>query len=128
MVDLAFTGLGMLLIAAKDSLGGVSPGKALTGVRVVHQDSNLPIGIVTSLKRNWPVLIPIMPLVMAVQLLKGPRAGDGMAHTRVVWTKYAHLPVFNGSAPSESPFTTAAAINVPPPATTTQNPYEPPRF
>jgi len=37
-------------------------------------------------------------LVIAIQEAKGPRVGDGMAGTYVIWKKYAHLPVFGGNA------------------------------
>jgi uncharacterized RDD family membrane protein YckC len=125
-LDIAATVIGMFLIAAKDALSGVSPGKAVMGLRVVHQESGEPITLTTSLKRNWPALIPIMPLVMAVQMMKGPRAGDGIARTRVVWKKFAHSPVFGGATVPTA--VASLAANVDAPVGSSDNPYQAPRY
>jgi rubrerythrin len=37
-------------------------------------------------------------LIIAFQVGKGYRLGDPFANTRVVWRKYAHLPMFGGDA------------------------------
>jgi hypothetical protein len=95
IVDLAFIGVGMLLIVVKDGFHGCSPGKALLGVKVIDEATGQPIGFGKSLQRNWPTVIPFMPIVMGCQLLKGKRAGDGMAKTRVIWNRYASTPVFS---------------------------------
>jgi hypothetical protein len=39
-------------------------------------------------------MIPFMPLIVAFSLGKGSRIGDGWAHTKVIWKKYASNPVF----------------------------------
>jgi uncharacterized RDD family membrane protein YckC len=125
-IDLLFTLVGMFLIAAKDGLSGYSPGKALLGVRVVHADTLRPIDLMTSVKRNWPVLIPIMPLVIAVQMMKGRRAGDGLAGTRVIWNRYADNPVFTGR-PSGYAAVSPEDYSMPVPLRPhSDNPYEPP--
>lgn len=125
-IDMVFTFVGMFLIAAKDGLSGYSPGKALLGVRVVHADTLRPIDLMTSMKRNWLVLIPFMPLVMAYQMTKGRRAGDGMADTRVIWNRYAEHPVFTGGAiglETESYEDYSVPVS---PRPISNNPYEPP--
>ena len=80
----------------KDSFSGHSPGKWVCGVRVVDRDRAEPIGIASSFKRNLPLMIPLMPLVMAFLLQKGHRLGDGWAKSKVVWKRYANHPVFTG--------------------------------
>jgi len=125
-IDLLFTLVGLFLIAAKDGLSGYSPGKALLGVRVVDADTLRPIDLMTSMKRNWPVLIPIMPLVIAYQMLKGWRAGDGMAGTRVIWNRYADHPVFTGkSAGFYTGYSEDYSVPISP-QPHSENPYEPP--
>ncbi len=86
-----------LLLFLKDGFGGYSPGKALCGVRVVHEATNRPIGFFESLKRNLILYVPLMPVVMAFWLVRGHRGGDGWAGTRVVWCKYAAHPIFAGA-------------------------------
>lgn len=79
----------------KDGFSGYSPGKALCGVRVVHERTGQPIGFFRSLGRNLPLVIPIIPLVAAYQLQKGYRIGDKRVGTKVIWTKYASHPIFH---------------------------------
>lgn len=49
---------------------------------------------------GW-ALFPVFPLVghliILVQMLKGPRLGDGWAHTKVIWKKHAGQPIFRPS-------------------------------
>lgn len=85
-----------LLFFCKDGFRGRSPGKALMGVQVRDVATYQPIGFGQSLKRNLPLLIPFVPLIVAFQLCKGRRWGDRWADTRVVWRKYAEHPVFSG--------------------------------
>ncbi len=85
-----------LIFFAKDGFVGYSPGKYLFGVRVVDADTRQPIGFVTSFKRNLPLIIPFMALVIAFLLMKGNRLGDGWARSKVIWNKYANHPVFTG--------------------------------
>lgn len=79
----------------KDGFRGQSPGKWLCGVRVVDQETFEPISFGSSFKRNLPLLIPVIPLIVALQLIKGFRTGDKWARTRVLQKKYAHQPPFD---------------------------------
>jgi uncharacterized RDD family membrane protein YckC len=82
-------------VPLKDGLiGGRSPGKVITGVRVIDRQSGKPIGIGKSAGRNLLLLIPFMPLIVAFQMMGGPRIGDGMAGTRVIWKRYQDNQVF----------------------------------
>ena len=47
------------------------------------------------LKRNLVLLVPLAPLVLVWIIGRGPRPGDGWAHTRVIWKRYADNPVFS---------------------------------
>ncbi|MGB7156789.1 MAG: RDD family protein [Tepidisphaeraceae bacterium] len=91
----------------KDGFGGQSPGKRLTGVLVLDEQSGQPISFGQSFKRNAILLIGQVPfvghiaglgviVVLAIQLNKGYRAGDRFASTRVIWKKYARSLVFGG--------------------------------
>lgn len=89
--------LGWMLVPVflcKDCLSGQSVGKAMCGVKVIDETTGGPGGIGASFKRNLPLVIPIIPLVVAVQLCKGHRIGDGWSNTKVIWQKYAASPVF----------------------------------
>ncbi|MCZ6836833.1 MAG: RDD family protein [Planctomycetota bacterium] len=85
-----------LVFFCKDGFAGHSLGKLICGVRVLHRETFEPIGFVPSLKRNLPLLVPFMPLIIAFLLQKGYRLGDGWAKTKVIWKKYAKHPVFTG--------------------------------
>lgn len=78
----------------KDCLLGQSPGKAICGVKVIEQGTGSPGGIGASFKRNLPLVIPFMPLIVAFQLCKGHRTGDDWSNTKVIWKKYADHPLF----------------------------------
>jgi uncharacterized RDD family membrane protein YckC len=80
--------LGWVLFLLKDGFNGHSPGKAMLGLQVVDVDSGQGAGFGASFRRNVPLLIPIVPLIVAIQLNQGPRWGDGWANTRVIWKKY----------------------------------------
>lgn len=90
-----------LLWCFKDGFWGRSPGKVLCGVEVIDERSGEPIGFGTSFKRNVPMLVPFLPLVAGVQMMKGHRIGDGWSDSKVVWRKYRAHPVF-GSQRSAS--------------------------
>ncbi|HNQ22699.1 MAG TPA: RDD family protein [Phycisphaerae bacterium] len=104
----------------KDGFGGYSPFKWLAGVQVVDVDTLEPITFGRSFLRNLPVvgimlvqsvcynlagLVPwlmlvvamasILLLYIAMRLCRGPRWGDGVARTKVVWKKYAHRLPFD---------------------------------
>jgi uncharacterized RDD family membrane protein YckC len=83
-----------VLFLFKDGFWGYSPGKWLCGVRVIDDRTRQPIGFIAALKRNLPIFIPIVPLIIAVQLQNGKRWGDGWAHSMVIWKKYARSSVF----------------------------------
>lgn len=85
----------------KDGIAGRSLGKLLTGVHVVDTRTGEAIGFTGSLKRNLPLLIPLLPLIAAMQLISGPRTGDGWARTKVIWNRYADHPVFAVAPPDE---------------------------
>jgi hypothetical protein len=80
--------VGWVLFLFKDGFNGHSLGKAMLGLQVVDVDSGQGAGFGASFKRNLPLLIPVVPLIVAIQLNRGPRWGDGWANTRVVWKKY----------------------------------------
>jgi uncharacterized RDD family membrane protein YckC len=83
------TGLGAyVLFLFKDGFGGRSPGKMIMGVRVLDQRTEAPAGLLASFKRNLPLMIPLVPLIVATQVGSGQRIGDGWAHTRVVWDRH----------------------------------------
>ena len=97
----------MSLFVMKDGLAGYSPGKRLTGVRVLDDETDQPIGFGQSFKRNSILLLGQIPfvgflvglvvvIVIALKLGRGYRPGDRLARTRVIWTRYANSPVFNG--------------------------------
>ena len=99
----------------KDSSGGVSIGKRITGCRVVCQDSGKPIDAGKSVLRNLVFLLPIGPLVeLAVASLRNDRRriGDLIAGTVVVmgppkWIDGAEVEVASAAE--------SAAIAVPHP-------------
>ena len=66
----------------------LSIGKALAGVEVIDTHTNQRAGFVASLKRNLPLFLPFAPIIVAFQMKKGPRLGDGWANTRVILKKY----------------------------------------
>lgn len=85
-----------LVFFCKDGFKGRSIGKLATGVHVVNKDTHETIGFMPSLMRNLPLLIPVVPIIIALTLAKGYRWGDGWAKSKVIWTKYAEHPVFTG--------------------------------
>jgi uncharacterized RDD family membrane protein YckC/predicted RNA-binding Zn-ribbon protein involved in translation (DUF1610 family) len=84
-----------MLFACKDGFLGYSPGKWLCGVRVVDWNTREPISFLQSFKRNLILIVPVVPLLVAFQLLKGQRSGDKWARTCVVWQKRAHRMPFD---------------------------------
>lgn len=121
-------GLAMLpFFMMKDGFGGYSPGKALTGVQTLDVRTGQPIGLGASLKRNLPIAIPFVPLVIAVQMMKGPRLGDRWANTRVIWKKYAASPVFQmGTVPIEQVSVAALQASLQPLPIEDDNPFRAP--
>lgn len=118
--------IGVLLL--RDAVGGVSPGKLLTGLQTVDRDTAAPIGITASMKRNLPLLVPLLPLVAAVQLMKGPRIGDKWSRSKVIWKKYADHPLFSGAAPEDQSGAAQAAVVAAPAPVEDNNPYRSPQW
>jgi hypothetical protein len=86
--------LGYALLPIKDGFLGYSPGKFLLGVRTYSAESGSTAGPILSFVRNMVLYIPFALLIAAVQLQKGPRIGDGIANTRVIWMKHSSCRVF----------------------------------
>ena len=87
--------VGPAVFCLRDAWAGRSPGKALCGLRVVDAATRAPIPPGRSFKRNLPLLIPYLGvLVCLVTLYRGRRWGDRWAGALVVWEKYAHRPPF----------------------------------
>ncbi|HKQ49157.1 MAG TPA: RDD family protein [Phycisphaerae bacterium] len=84
-----------MFFALKDGFSGYSPGKWLCGVRAVDWDTREPISFLQSFKRNLVLIIPVVPLLVAMQLIKGRRSGDKWANTCVVWEKKAYRMPFD---------------------------------
>jgi uncharacterized RDD family membrane protein YckC len=72
----------------KDGFRGCSPGKAIMGIQVINITSGKAAGFWSSFKRNLPLIIPFMPVIIDSRIRKGNRIGDGWANTRVIWKKY----------------------------------------
>lgn len=90
-----WTGLLMWLgFFTKDAFRSGTPGRALCGVAVIDRFTGKPITLTASFKRNLPLLIPFMPLVVALQLNGGHRIGDGWSQSKVIWRKHAGKPIF----------------------------------
>ena len=72
--------------------GRLGRGKSLDPTRlwgqVGNETTSQPAGFVASFKRNLPLIIPLVILLVASQLREGHRIGDGWARTRVVWKRY----------------------------------------
>ncbi len=78
------------LFILKDGICGFSPGKWLAGLRVVDFASGRPIGFMQSVKRNLPLLIPVIGAVgIFLDLMNGRRWGDRWAGTLVIIRRHA---------------------------------------
>jgi hypothetical protein len=84
----------------KDGFRGQSPGKFLTGVQVLNEETGQPAGFWASFKRNLPLLIPRAVIVVPLQLVRGHRLGDRWSRTEVVWKKYKDKAPFAVEAPT----------------------------
>ncbi len=88
-----------LLYFVKDGGAGYSPGKWLCGLRVISGRTGRPAGVAESSLRNMLLgLFPPIGLLMSGQVRRGPRWGDELADTRVVWWRYRESPVFGRAA------------------------------
>jgi uncharacterized RDD family membrane protein YckC len=68
----------------------------MLGLQVIDERDGRPAGFWDSLQRNLILLVPFMPLVIAVFLFQGDghRTGDGWARTKVIWKDYRHCLPF----------------------------------
>jgi uncharacterized RDD family membrane protein YckC len=93
------------IFCLKDGFGGYSPGKWMTNLRVLSDAKHKPISFIQSFKRNSIFLVGNIPIVgsligaivfflIAKQVGGGYRLGDRFGKTRVIWKKYANLPLF----------------------------------
>jgi uncharacterized RDD family membrane protein YckC len=88
--------LGMFGRVLLDGFRGHSPGKAILGLQVIDERDGRPAGFWDSMQRNLILLVPFMPLIIAVLLFQGDghRLGDGWARTKVIWKDYRHTLPF----------------------------------
>jgi len=84
----------LLLFLFKEGYSGASLGKYITGLLVVDKTTGEPISLYSSFKRTLPLNVPFMPIIVAFDLKKGYRIGDGWANSKVVWKKYFLKPPF----------------------------------
>jgi uncharacterized RDD family membrane protein YckC len=104
MAYLVAAGFAIVAFLLKDGLfDGRSPGKALLGVRVVDERTRRPIDPSRALVRTLPLLAPLVPVVAAVQMLRGPRLADGAMQTRVVWDAHPDREPFRARAHGVTP-------------------------
>lgn len=89
-----FGGLLYILFLLKDGFNGQSPGKRLFDLQVVDPKTGVPRGFVASFLRNIPTLFGPFALFIFAELKFGPRIGDGLANTRVIWRRHKHVPPF----------------------------------
>lgn len=82
---LAAQGLFAILFLLRDT-GGGSPGKKLFGLRLVR-DGGRPVGVVASVTRNLPLLVPgwnLIELIAVMRRRDGRRGGDRLAGTMLL--------------------------------------------
>lgn len=104
----AINSILVLLFTMKDGFTGQSLGKRMADVQVLIDTTGTPAGFGASFKRYAFLLIGVIPfgyfvsglltLIIAVQVSSGYRLFDRMAGTRVIWKRFADLPIFGGSA------------------------------
>ena len=85
---------GLFLI--RDGFNGQSPGKRVLGLQVINSLTGTPSKFGDSFKRNLILLVPVLPIVVAVQIFttNGLRIGDEWAQTKVIWLQYADRAPF----------------------------------
>ena len=69
----------------RDAFNGQSLGKMIVGLKVIDSQNN-PAQVIQSIQRNFLLIIPILPLVEYVVMLRNPdgkRLGDNIAATVV---------------------------------------------
>ncbi|MCB9857496.1 MAG: RDD family protein [Phycisphaerales bacterium] len=75
----------------RDALGGQSPGKRLFDLQATHRATGTGIGFGASALRNLPLLpfwFAPFALYALAELEFGPRIGDGLAKTKVIWKRH----------------------------------------
>lgn len=90
----AFMVIGWAAFPFRDGFRGRSPGKALFGLHVVSERDGEAIDWVRSLGRHFIFFVPFTTIIAAFQISQGKRIGDGLANTRVVWSRHASSRVF----------------------------------
>jgi len=77
---------GVAFFLLRDSMsGGRSPGKRMGGTQVIDRATGFPCTQQQSVRRNLPLVIPLVNMIEAVLVLLGSdRLGDRWAGTRVV--------------------------------------------
>jgi len=76
-------------LLVRDTVRGRSPGKWLTGLRVVRLESGEPISAAPSVGRNLVLCVPVVSeLILAVQIQRGHRMGDNWSGACVAWDRY----------------------------------------
>ena len=80
----------------RDGFNGQSPGKKVLGLQVINTVTGVPIRFGDSFKRNLILIVPVLPIVVAVQIFtaNGMRIGDEWAQTKVIWLQYADRAPF----------------------------------
>lgn len=108
--------IGITWMLLKDGFNGSSPGKWVMGLQVLDERTGQPAGMAASVKRQLPFLIWFVQLAAVFRMrTTGWRIGDGWAHTRVIWKKYAHCAPFRvgeqtAPAPENQPMALSARL------------------
>ncbi|MCA9255222.1 MAG: RDD family protein [Phycisphaerales bacterium] len=77
-----------LAILFRDGFDGQSFGKQLFDLQATRVATGAPAGLGAGLLRNLPILLPPITLYIFAELKFGPRIGDGIARTKVIWKRY----------------------------------------
>jgi uncharacterized RDD family membrane protein YckC len=127
-IIIVFGYLGCFLLAyvfmlLRDGFNGMSPGKRILGLQVINTVNGSPAKVPDSFKRNLILLVPVLPIVVAVQIFSanGVRIGDEWAQTKVIWKQYAdRAPFLSLSGIQAQARARAAALKAAQPPVTNQ--------
>jgi uncharacterized RDD family membrane protein YckC len=86
------------LFALKDGFGGRSIGKAICDLQVVDRESDAPAWLHQSVLRSCFLSMPFCVLIEGMLMAGGPRIGDAIARTRVIWRRHRDNQIFKGVA------------------------------
>jgi uncharacterized RDD family membrane protein YckC len=86
------------VLVLRDAFGGRSLGKMICDLQVVDRTSHAPVGLLRSALRNWFLCMPLLALIEDSAMSRGPRIGDAIARTRVIWGRHRDNQVFTGVA------------------------------